>query len=125
MYVISAPYPGIETNLYLPDADFRNSVTPQSTVKINKTLDNSFYTYVRRNPESKIYVYTFDLTREKTIEMETFFDKYHSSKLKLLNHDDETLICYLVTNPIIFSPNRKINNTEGSSVELTFELCEL
>ena len=125
MFQLSAPYPEVEKNMFLPNPELRDSVTLSSTVQIVEVMSGDPYTYVKRRNDKNVYSFIFNLTREKFLDLKKFFKDYAHKKIQIVNYDDNVLIGNILSNPFINSGNKRGAigpNTETYPVSFQFEV---
>lgn len=71
-----------ENNLYLPNPDWGDGFDLQHEVKIQKTLALTSRTIVHRKPRQ--YRANFEVTTEKSFEIEQFLNDYRGNKLQFV-----------------------------------------
>jgi len=125
MFQLSAPYPEVEKNMFLPNPELRDSVTLSSTVQILEVMSGDPYTYITRRNNKNVYSFLFNLTREKFLDLKKFFEDYAHKKIQIVNYDDTVLIGYILSNPFINSGNSRGvigPNNESYPASFQFEI---
>jgi len=115
--IIQAPWPAVADSIVLPNPlldDKEHSVSSQA---VKRAMDGTTYTYVKKSP-NRMLSYTFDLSREKGLELQSFLDTYNGELFKLQNWKGEIWSVNLMTNPLNYTQNVRGPNV---GVNLQFE----
>jgi hypothetical protein len=106
MFMLQAPYPGLQTSTVIPNPDFGDG--ENLAVELNKkhAMDGTLFTYVKRKGRRKLS-WTFSLTRNKGLELRAFIQSYFASKLLVTDHNDRRWVGLLVNNPFEFETDRR------------------
>ena len=115
MIIIHAPYPNIQGVTILPNPEFGDTREPTSTVTVKKAVDGTLYTHIKRSTYV-IFVWNFLLTRPKSLELRDFYANFLGKKCLVIDHENKSIIGYIMTNPIEFSIDRA-----GEMVPVTIE----
>lgn len=126
--VIYAPYPYVLGAIALPNPVLSNQEQLQDERDYRISMDKTVYSYVKRTPK-RLYVYSFLLTRQKFDELEAFVHLYSAAQWRVLDHQDDYLVGYLINNPFegqfngLFTTDcvDGYSHNERSTVELEFE----
>lgn len=102
MITIQAPYPAVETTIYLPSPNFNDTRALASESTIKRAMDGTPYSYINDLGDKALYNFSFILTRMKALEIEAFFKLYGAKQWKLTNFDEQEIIGYCKTNPLRF-----------------------
>jgi len=104
--LLMAPFPAVASSIILPPPEFDDKENNTSKVAIKRAMDGTTRTYVNRSA-TRVLSYTFDLTREKGLELEAFLSAYNGDKISLQNWKGELWEVHLLTNPLSFVQNRR------------------
>jgi len=115
MITLQAPYPTIQTTTVLPDPQLGDTQNAQQSISINRTIDGTRYSYVKK-PGLKKLVYHFSLSRMKAEELKAFIAAYYRAKILLTNHKGELWAVWLTANPFDFA--YKGNDTVEIDLEM-------
>jgi hypothetical protein len=118
--MLQAPWGAIEQTVTLPSPELQDAENLVDTITINYAEDGTLYTYVKSQKERRLN-YTFSLTRQKSLELQSFIDAWNSDAWKMLNWKGEIWKVKLVTNPIEFVPARR-GAPCGPTTEVSFTL---
>jgi hypothetical protein len=120
--ILQAPHPLIETTTILPSPKFSDQESPRSTVEIQRAIDGTKYSYVKKNQRRKLQ-YLFRLTRLKALELRAFIYAYYRATILVTNHKGEVWRMKFVSNPFEFSGLGRAKNSPGNEYqEITLEL---
>ena len=117
MVILQAPHPLLRTATYLPNPVFSDSEALTDELTQQRAMDGTLYTYIKTKNEKRKLLMSFDLTREKGLELRAFIQAYYKSSIFLTDHLDVTWIVYFTSNPFEFDV--KIN--EARVITLEFE----
>ena len=115
MIYLQAPYPAIQTTSVLPDPQFSDTQNAQQSISINRTIDGTRYSYVKK-PGIKKLVYHFSLSRMKAEELKAFIGSYYRAQILLTNHKGERWVVWFTANPFDFA--FKANDTVEIDLEM-------
>lgn len=101
MFTIAAPYPLIETTSVLPSPKFSDAESLQVEVSRKLAVDGTRYTYIKKKDRRKL-LWSFKLTRNKSLELRAFIYAYFASKIKVTDHNERVWIGYFTSNPFEF-----------------------
>jgi len=122
---LQSPYEGPEHIIELPKPLVGDTQNLVSDLLLKKSMNNISRTYIKRNDNQRL-TYTFSMTRDKGLELESFFIYHNSDTIKLTNWKGEIWRVYLITNPIDFNqPRRGANCGPTVEVDLEFEGLKL
>lgn len=124
MIIIEGPHPIIETTMYLPNPVQGDSIGVRGTVQLKRFMDGSTRTYVITRQGRRQFQMTFDVSREKSIEIEDFARIYAGEKLRLTDMAGVKWVGHFVSNPIELEGLGKRSNEPGLEkyrVQLIFE----
>ena len=99
MFQLQAPYPGLQTATILPNPQFSDAENLLDTVNRKLALDGTRYTYVKRRLGRRKLKWTFQLTRNKGLELRGFIRAYFASLLKITDHNGRIWIGNFTNNP--------------------------
>lgn len=95
---IEAPYPLLATTLLLPNPREANSVALGSTVEVQRMMDGSVRTYVKRRLGRRKHRWDFLVSVDKAQEVRDFVARYPGAKVRVVWR--ETIFGYLTLNPL-------------------------
>jgi hypothetical protein len=117
--MLQAPFPRVEASIIIPAAEFDDKENALGDMKIKRSMDGTRRTYVNRT-NSRRLAYTFDMTREKGMELQAFLETYNAEHLRLHNWKGEIWDVQLMTNPLEFTQNRRFD-PEGANCAINLE----
>lgn len=85
--------------IFLPNPMFGDQINYQQSLKQHRTIRGKTFYYVKRKGRSK-QVFKILMTREKSVEFQTFFDAAVGREVVFTNHNNETWIGRIINNPI-------------------------
>jgi len=106
---------GVSVLLPAPELDDKEHSV--SEVAVKRAMDGTTRTYVKKSP-NRLLSYTFDLSRAKGLELQSFLSTYNGNSIRLQNWKGEIWDTHLMTNPVNYTQNRKGPNV---GVNLQFE----
>ena len=98
MFQLEAPYPAVQTISLLPNPQFSDQEGLLSTVSRKLAMDGTRYTYVKRRNRRKLK-WTFQVTRNKGLEIRAFFQSYFASKVRVTDHNGRVWLGHFTNNP--------------------------
>ena len=101
MFIFEAPYPAIQTTSLLPNPQFSDQEGSLATVTRKLAIDGTRYTYVKRRNRRKLK-WTFQVTRNKGLEVRAFFQSYFASKVRVTDHNGRVWLGHFTSNPFEF-----------------------
>jgi hypothetical protein len=131
MFRLESPYPARQTVAILPNPEFSDSegLTDQITVK--RAIDGTRYTYVKRRGGRRKLRWTFQLTRNKGLELRAFIQSYFASRIRLVDHHGRVWVGHFTNNPFEFETTarggpaiRPMPRGETQTITLEFEGVE-
>lgn len=126
MFVITAPYPAVQTALVLPSPQWGDSVRLAATMQQSHGMDGTLYTYVKAREGRRRFQWDFRLSRHKALELRAFIKAYHSSKLRITDHFDQTIIGHLTVNPFEHTGSGRAKGFPGGeTMDITLEFEEV
>ncbi len=115
-----APYPGVAAAIILPKPSLGDKENTTANIKVRHAMDGTMYTTVKR-PLTRVLSYTFNMTRQKGLELEEFLTAYNGERIKLQNFKGEIWDVQLLSNPLDFVQNRRSAPVGQVGVNLQFE----
>lgn len=123
MMEFHAPWPIVQSICILPSPEFENTGRLNSDVQLKKSMTGTVYTYVKR-PDDQSFNFSFNLLSEKAREFLEFMETYIADQWKIVTHNGETIIGYLITNPSTLSTNGRAlygSSTEYATLSIEFK----
>jgi len=117
--MLQAPYPQVAASVILPAAEHDDKENALGDMKIKRAMDGTRRTYVYRSDDRRL-AYTFDMTREKGLELQAFLETYNAEHLRLQNWKGEIWDVQLLTNPLEFTQNRR-SDPDGANCAINLE----
>ncbi len=125
MFIIRAPYPYIATTTLLPSPVWSDSVSLAGTVSRMRTMDGTLYTYVTSRQGRKAFQWSFEVARNKAIELIEFFNAYFSQALQITDHNGDVWVGYIKNNPFELSGAGRAFGWPGNeTMQFTIEFEE-
>jgi hypothetical protein len=125
MFRIEAPYPSMQTTVILPSPNWGDSSAVVATVKTMRTMTGKLYTYRHAKGDRKKLHWAFQLSRNKALELEAFFQSYFGSSVRITDHEDNVWIGYFQTNPFELSGTGRALNFPGREImDVAFDFEE-
>jgi hypothetical protein len=124
-FLMKAPYPGVVTTTLLPSPQWGDSKGLTASVRSLRAIDGTLYTYVTSRAGRKKFQWQFEIARNKALELREFINSYRGSLIQVIDHDGDSWIGYLRSNPFEFTgagragPNWPGNET--MTIQLEFE----
>lgn len=110
--------------ILLPNALFGDSQKNVMDLKINRAVDGTIYTLIKKTKRQKLN-YKFELKRQKSRELQDFIDINIFETITLTNWKSEVWIVKFTNNPIVYTANARgyicPNNIETHIVDLEFD----
>jgi hypothetical protein len=107
MFYLQGPYPLLRTTTVLPDPQFSDQEGITDTIVQKRAMDGTRYVYVKRKASRRKLQWTFNLTRNKGLELRAFIQSYFASKIKVIDHNNQTWVGNLTTDPFEYqTPER-------------------
>ncbi len=107
LFFLQAPYPGLQTTTILPAPKFSDQMALTDAVSVKRAMDGTRYTYVKTKGGRKKVKWTFQLTRNKGLELRAFIQSYFSSQIVVVDHLSRTWLGYLMNNPFEFDTTER------------------
>ena len=131
MFLLQAPYPSLQTTTVLPNPEFSDSEMLLDTVVRKMAMDGTRYTYIKRKDDRRQLKWSFQLTRNKGLELRGFVYSYFASIIKIIDHRDRVWVGNFTNNPFEFGTiERSMPNIapmplgELQSIDIEFEGVE-
>jgi len=128
MFYLQAPYPTLQTLTVLPEPKFSDAMNLTDAVIVKRAMDGTRRTYVKTKGGRRRLKWTFQLTRNKGLELRAFIQSYFASKIYVLDHLGRNWVGYLTSNPFeLDTPERgaparpPLLRGEVQAIELEFE----
>ena len=106
MMTFQAPHPMLQTTSLLPNPQFSDSEESLLVVTRKTAIDGTRFTYVKRKGRRKLK-WTFKLTRNKSLELRAFIQKYFAQVIKVTDYNGRVWIGNLVGNPFEFDTRER------------------
>lgn len=106
-FVLQAPFPRLQTTSHLPRPEFSDSIAPTSVVQVKIAMDGTLRTHVKTKGNRMKLQWTFQLTRNKAMELSAFIRSYFASKVKVVDHNGGKWIGHFMNNPFEFETTRR------------------
>jgi len=124
MFRLVAPANAPVTTTLLPSPEFSDSENLRATVTVRRTIDGSMYTFVKRRQKSKSYLWDFNLTRNKSLELLEFYQSYNDEEV-IAYWNDLSFKGYFKNNPFeTATQGADLSDFGGDYVKVTIELEE-
>lgn len=121
---IEAPFPTPEVTIVVPNPRFDNGKSLTSDITILYAMDGTEYSYVRKRGGKKKYLWTFNLSKDKSDELLNFLQEYGSDKV-LIDWEGTLLAGYFSANPIELRTTERAGSWPGGElVTMTIEFQE-
>lgn len=101
MFQFQAPWPGLQTTTVLPNPRFGDQESLRAEVNAKRAVDGTRRTYVKRKGGRKLQ-WTFQLTRNKALELRAFITSYFASKIRVTDHAGRIWVGNFMNNPFEF-----------------------
>ena len=128
MFYLQAPYPTLQTLTVLPEPKFSDAMNLTDAVTVKRAMDGTRRTYVKTKGGRRRLKWTFQLTRNKGLELRAFIQSYFASKIYVLDHLGRNWVGYFTSNPFeLDTPERgaparpPLLRGEEQAIELEFE----
>jgi len=121
---LSAPYPSLTTTTLLPSPTWGDTKAITGSVTTMRTIDGTLYTYVKSRNGRRKFRWDFEISRHKALELRAFINSYFGKPMKIIDHDGDTWIGYLINNPFEFGGAGRANGWPGNetmTISLDFE----
>jgi len=117
--LMQAPWPRIEASIVLPAPELDDKENNVSDMLVKRAMDGTRRVYVKRSTSRRL-AYTFDMTRQKGLELEEFLTTYNAEHIRMQNWKGEIWDVQLLTNPLDFVQNRR-HSPDGANVAINLE----
>jgi hypothetical protein len=128
MFYLQAPYPTLQTLTVLPEPKFSDAMNLTDAVIVKRAMDGTRRTYVKTKGGRRRLKWTFQLTRNKGLELRAFIQSYFASKIYVLDHLGRNWVGYFTSNPFeLDTPERgaparpPLLRGEVQAIDLEFE----
>jgi len=98
MFRLEGPYPQISTIILLPSPRMSNVEAIKATVDVQRYMDGTVRTYIRRRPGRKKHLFEFLVTIDKAEEIEGFVKRYPGRRIRAIWR--ETILGFMILNPV-------------------------
>lgn len=98
MFRLEGPYPTLTTIVLLPSPRMSNVEAIKATVNVQRYMDGTVRTYIRRRPGRKRHLFEFLVTRDKAEEIEDFVKRYPGRRVRVVWR--ETILGFMILNPV-------------------------
>lgn len=130
-FTIAAPFPAVQTTTVLPNPELSDAESLTDSLSARRAMDGTLYTYVKTKAGRRKLQWTFQLTRNKGLELRAFLLSYFASQLRVVDHLDRVWVGHFVNNPFELTTDRKagpalqgLPRGETQSITLEFEGTE-
>lgn len=127
MFIIEAPYPTLQTTTILPNPQFSDQEGLATSIVRKTAMNGTRYTYVKYRNRRRLR-WTFQLSRNKGLELRAFLMSYFASKVRITDHRGRTWLGHFTSNPFEFETTRRaapaidpMPRGEIQVIELEFE----
>ncbi len=123
MLILQAPYPLLKATTCLPNPEFQDGEGLVAEVATCYTATGARYAYVKKWQTRKKLTWQFVLTREKGAELIAFLRLYHSSQIKITDHNNRVWVGYFTEDPDLATVARAApgGNLSGERQEITLQ----
>lgn len=91
-----------QTTTILPNPEFGDTEALTDVVISQRAMDGTLYTYVKTKNGRRKLQWTFQLTRNKALELRAFILSYFASVIEIVDHEGRKWRGHLVNNPFEF-----------------------
>ena len=102
-FIVQGPYPLMQSTLVLPSPLEGNQKNLAATVQTMRTMDGKLYTYVKTKRARKVHQWDFLGTKDKSRETVEFVKQYSGHLVRVVDHEDTTILGYITINPLEFA----------------------
>lgn len=123
-FQMRAPFPYMSTTTTLPSPSFSDSTALTATINRMRSIDGTLYTYIHSKNNRRRYVWQFNLSAHKAIELREFLDSYFSNQIQITDHLGAIHVGYVKNNPFEFISEAAAFDWPGNetrSITLEFE----
>jgi len=108
----------------LPNPNFGDAEGLRATLITKRAIDGSLYTFVKKRHQAKTYLWDFQVTRNKALEVLEFYKAYNSVEV-IAYWNDRTFRGFFKNNPWEESTLGSAHGSPGGEyVKITIELEE-
>lgn len=119
---LEAPYPAIQTIIYLPNPLFNDSEAITDSIQVLRSMTGIVRTYVKTTNNRRSITFNFKLSRLKGLELREFIRSYYRSSIRLTDHLGQVWNVKLSSNPFDFSTPGPV---EQQTIQVSFEGTKL
>lgn len=102
MFTIQAPHPSLQATTVLPNPEFSDSEALSDQVTVKRAINGTRYSYVKRRGGRRKLQWSFQLTRNKGLELRAFLQSYFASPIRLVDHHGRIWVGHFTNNPFEF-----------------------
>ncbi len=106
-----------QTTTVLPNPRWNDSENPTVEIITKRAMQGTLYTYAKTKNERRKLSMSFDLTRQKALELRAFIRAYYQSKIRLTDHIGQVWVVNFTSNPFEFATSP----SEWKNIQLEFE----
>ena len=106
--ILRAPHPNYKVTTILPNPEFNDSRSSESTIIIKRTMTGRKVTYTKPS-ERYTLTLSFELTRMKSLELEAFINSYQSAPWLVELYDGSQWDAQLVDEPVSREATERID----------------
>lgn len=126
MLTIIAPHPAYQTTLILPSPGWSNFKAGSSVITKYRAMDGTLYTYVKPKSGQIRHQWSFVLSQHKMLELQRFMSVYHSELVKVVTHEDDILVGYIMNNPTeLTTISKAVDWPGGEAGQVTLDFEEV
>ena len=130
MFTLEAPYPSIAATVLLRNPQFSDGEGLAVAITRKLAMDGTRYVYVK-NKGRRVLKWSFQLTRNKALELKTFIQSYFAKQVRVTDHNDRVWVGHFTNNPFEFDTFEKAGPAispmprgESVRIEIQFEGVE-
>lgn len=113
-FYLKAPYPAMQTITILPAPKFSDALNVTDAVSVKRASDGTTRTYIKTKGGRRKLKWTFQLTRNKGLELRAFIKSYFASKIFVTDHLGRNWVGNFMSNPFEFdTPERAAPARQG------------
>jgi hypothetical protein len=117
---LKAPWPNYKVASILPNPQFEDTRSTESTIIVKRTMTGALWTYAKPSDRYTLNL-PFLLTRMKSLEVEAFLASYQAAPIWVELYDGSQWEAKLVQQPVI----RKATERIGDSTLIGKELIDV
>lgn len=125
MFRLVAPANHPETTVILPSPQFGDTDRLRSSLIVRRAIDGSIYTFVQKKQKAKSYLWDFNVTLHKALEIIEFYKAYNAVEIEA-HWGGQTMTGYFKNNPFEGDVMSAALNSPGGGeyLKITIELEE-